>query len=47
MHYLYTAQMYEPKAKANHTDDSVIFKVIGSRRAVFVKLGLVFLLLIC
>jgi hypothetical protein len=43
MHYLYTAQFSEPKAKANYTEGSVLFKVLGTRRTVFVKLGLVFL----
>jgi hypothetical protein len=52
MHYLYTVQIGEPKAKANDTEGSVLFKVIGTRRTIFVKLGLlfllnVFLLLIC
>jgi len=43
MHYLYTAQIGEPKAKANHTEGSVLFNMLGTR-TVFVKPGLVFLL---
>jgi len=43
IHYVYTAQFIEPNAKANHTEGSALFKVLETRRTVFVELGLVFL----